>query len=256
VGRFVRPIFVSTIAIGALAVLSGAAAQGQSASCAGADDPVTSANVQQAQEAARCLINGERSAHGLAALGVPAALATAAQGHARDMVARQYFSHTSADGRTLLARLQQSGYVPADPSNWRAGEDIGCASAQLSTPRNMVNDWMQSPGHRAEILDTGYVDVGLGVAAGTTPQCPGSGGGTYVADFGQPPPAPQASTSAAPAAQPEDPAVEVAIPRQTISSISITCHRVRVRARASRKHRVRYKLVCKSARVARVSRTR
>jgi uncharacterized protein YkwD len=108
-------------------------------------------------------------------------LAKAARSHAKDMVARGYFSHDSANGASFVDRIRKAGYVPARafPS---LGEDLAWGSGSLGTPREIVQSWMESPGHRANILNPRFREGGMGVAFGD----PGAGedGVTYALDFG------------------------------------------------------------------------
>ncbi len=149
---------------------------GPSASCASADSVPTAANLPAIRSATLCLVNAERTSRGLAPLGDNAQLGSAAQGHADDMVARGYFSHTSADGRSFDQRIRNAGY----PGGTLA-ENIAWGGGSLGTPRRIVSGWMNSGGHRANILSGAVRDSGIGVAPGT-PQ--GPGGGTYVHAFG------------------------------------------------------------------------
>ena len=68
--------------------------------------------------------------------------------------------------------------------NWTIGENIAWGSGALATPRAIVNGWMHSPGHRANILRASFRDIGIGIRLGAPG--PGlSGGATYVTDFGR-----------------------------------------------------------------------
>ena len=129
-----------------------------------------------------CLINRQRAAHRLAPLRYNAALGRAARGHSVDMVVHGYFSHASRDGGSPFARIYQSGYV--SPSHACAlGENIAAGMGTLGTPAAIVHAWMNSPLHRANILDSDYRDTAVGVAYGY----PGSnsGGATFTEDFGR-----------------------------------------------------------------------
>jgi uncharacterized protein YkwD len=131
--------------------------------------------------AALCLVNQERTSRGLRPLKSNRHLAKAARGHARDMAARGYFSHDSANGASFVERIRRAGYVRARalPS---LGEDLAWGSGSLGTPREIVQGWMESPGHRANILNRRFREAGMGVAFGD----PGAGedGVLYALDFG------------------------------------------------------------------------
>ena len=144
--------------------------------CANADAAPTAANVPAIRAAILCLVNAQRAASGLGALVDNAALTAAAQGHSDDMVARQYFAHTSADGGDFAARLAAAGWAGAT-----SGENIAWGGGSLGTPAQIVSGWMNSPGHKANILNGAFTSSGVGV----TPATPsGGGGGTYTHDFG------------------------------------------------------------------------
>jgi uncharacterized protein YkwD len=148
------------------------------AGCAGADAVPNASNVGVVRAATLCLVNLERARAGLVALADNGALALAAQAHAIDMVANRYFLHTSADGRTFDQRIRATGYLGS-----YLAENIAWGGGSLGTPRRIVSGWMNSAGHRSNILSGGLTDSGIGVSPGT-PQ--GGGGGTYVHDFGAP----------------------------------------------------------------------
>lgn len=113
---------------------------------------------------------GAASFAAAAPLTFSAQLAQAAQGHASDMAARNYFSHTSLDGRTVAQRVTAAGY------SWRAlGENI---AAGQRTPEEVVAGWLRSEGHCRNIMNPSYRELGVGYAQG-------SSYGTYwVQDFG------------------------------------------------------------------------
>jgi uncharacterized repeat protein (TIGR02543 family) len=134
------------------------------------------------------LVNQERSAQHLHSLSWDTELHDAARGHSVDMAANNYFSHTSQDGRTFSDRIQAAGYQYNT-----AGENI---AAGYSTPEAAMNGWMNSSGHRANILNSSYCDLGVGYAydSGSTYDhywtqdfgrktgvlsCPSSGNGEY-----------------------------------------------------------------------------
>ncbi|MDJ0985798.1 MAG: CAP domain-containing protein [Desulfobacterales bacterium] len=102
------------------------------------------------------LVNIERDAEGLPPLSYDASLATAAQGHSEDMGLQNYFSHTGLDGRTACVRITDAGYT------WNyCGENI---AAGQPTPEDVIDTWMASPGHRANILNPNFCDIGVGYA--------------------------------------------------------------------------------------------
>jgi len=102
------------------------------------------------------LVNIEREARGLHPLAYDDSLAAAARDHSEDMAVQDYFSHTSLDGRTVGDRITDAGY-----SYNTYGENIG---AGQPTPEVVVNSWMSSSGHRANILNANFCDIGVGYA--------------------------------------------------------------------------------------------
>ncbi len=104
------------------------------------------------------LTNAERAVYGLPALRLSDALCSSAQAHAEDMYTNNYFSHTSQDGRTLSDRIEKY-------SNKYScmGENI---ARGYGTPEAAVEGWMNSEGHRANILDKSYTDIGVGYCNG------------------------------------------------------------------------------------------
>jgi len=165
--------------LGALAITAGASAQ---TSCANATTAPTSANTAAIRTAVLCLVNEQRTQQGLPPLAANAQLTTAAQRHSDGMVAKKYFSHTSADGRTFSQRISAAGYLTGARA-YSLGENIAWGSGSLGTPQRIVTGWMNSAGHRANILNASFRDSGIGVAAGV-PVAGYSGGGTYTHDFG------------------------------------------------------------------------
>jgi uncharacterized protein YkwD len=142
-------------------------------------------NIESVVAATLCLVNGERARFGEPALIEDAHLASTASGHSRDMDERDYFEHTSPGGQTLLMRIQASGFIPAGHVGYAVGENIAWGTLWLGTPAAIVKAWMDSPGHRANILDGAYRYSGIGI----DPNLPhsmsdGQTGGMYTQDFG------------------------------------------------------------------------
>ena len=99
-------------------------------------------------------------------------LERAAQDHAADMASKNYFSHTSLDGRKFSQRITNAGY------GWRtAGENI---AAGYDTPEALVQGWLQSPGHCANIMNPAFKEIGVGYSYGAA----SSYGHYWGQDFG------------------------------------------------------------------------
>lgn len=152
--------------------------------CAGADlQPAAGADLGQVDQAILCLLNLERAANSLPALQAQGQLSQASTAYSQRMVQQQFFDHVSPDGGTLVDRLTAVGYLGDNVDTWAAGENIAWGTGTLSTPRSIVQAWMNSPPHRENILDTSFREIGLGVAVGV-PQPNAGDGATYTTDFG------------------------------------------------------------------------
>jgi uncharacterized protein YkwD len=101
------------------------------------------------------LVNQERVSRGLAPYAWNTELAVASQRHAEDMVDQDYFSHTSLDGRNFGDRADDAGYDGSP-----RGENI--AAGQQSA-ESVMDAWMNSTGHRDNILSTGSNEIGIGL---------------------------------------------------------------------------------------------
>jgi uncharacterized protein YkwD len=102
-------------------------------------------------------VNAARRKAGAPPLHANPLLDKAAQKHAEDMLARGYFAHESPGGGTVRERAKEAGY------DWREiGENI--AEGQL-TVGDVMNGWMKSPGHRSNILNPGFSELGTGLVA-------------------------------------------------------------------------------------------
>jgi uncharacterized protein YkwD len=153
--------------------------------CTDADALPGQAGVADLRDATMCLMNAERTARGIARLQAEPLLGRVAAGYARQMVRGRFFDHTSPDGSTMLARIGATRYL-RHVTSWSLGENLAWGTGPLSTPRATVRAWMQSPEHRANLLDRRFADVGIGVAAGAPIALDaGELGGTYVTDFGR-----------------------------------------------------------------------
>lgn len=116
-----------------------------------------SATLQAFTELCR-LTNEQRAANNLPALTLSLAITNSAQAHAQDMVTRNFFSHVNPDGLDPFQRLSRDGV-----SFGAAGENI---AAGHSTAASVLNAWMNSSGHRANILHPAFRKLGLGFAEG------------------------------------------------------------------------------------------
>jgi uncharacterized protein YkwD len=176
-----RAIAFLATAAAALAAPAGAHASAQDAACPGADAVPTAATIAQASQATLCLLNNERAAAGLHPVVESPGLTQPSAAYSARMVAERFFAHVSPDGGTLVDRLTAARYIAPD-GDWTVGENIAWGQGDLATPRNIAVAWMNSPGHRHNILTGEFTEIGIGIALGT-PGDP-SWGATYTTDFG------------------------------------------------------------------------
>lgn len=99
------------------------------------------------------LTNAERAEAGCGPLSADTRLAAAAQGHAEDMSSQGYFDHVSRDGRRFDDRIGAQGHPSPGGENIARGQE---------TAAEVVQGWMNSPGHRRNILDCDFAGIGVG----------------------------------------------------------------------------------------------
>jgi uncharacterized protein YkwD len=123
------------------------------------------------------LVNQQRAANGCKALTVNVAISTAAHEHSQDMGVNGYFAHDTPSGVTPWTRMEDAGYTQP------AGENI--AEGYLS-PRDVVDSWMNSPGHRDNILNCAFNATGVGYYDGTAAEGTATSGNGpwWTEDFG------------------------------------------------------------------------
>ena len=105
------------------------------------------------------LHNRAREARGISPLKANADLAEAALSHSKEMVEKDYFSHDSANGEPFTERLKRAGY-----EYQRAGENIAWSSR--ASVERIFAMWMNSPGHKRNILNPAFKEVGFGLERG------------------------------------------------------------------------------------------
>lgn len=116
------------------------------------DAPEESGGVQEAAEAVTSLVNAARRDAGLSELELDADLCAAAQARAQEIA--QSFSHTRPDGSSCFTILEEFGI-----SYRAAGENIAMGQR---TPEEVMDGWMDSSGHRANILNGTFTSIGVG----------------------------------------------------------------------------------------------
>ena len=154
------------------------AAQGE---CANADAAPGAGNVDAVRSAILCLHNRIRADRGLPLLKENARLRRAAVAHSADMVSRGFFEHTTPNGVTMVERIMASRYA-SPRAGWALGENLAWGTGALATPQAIMKAWMDSPGHRANVVKRAYREIGIGVVTGVPSDR--DRGATYTADFG------------------------------------------------------------------------
>ena len=107
------------------------------------------------------LVNRERGQGGLSPLRLHSQLNAAAQAHSNDMAKHNFMSHTGSDGSSPFDRIRRYGY-----NYQRAAENV---AAGYSSAQDVMRGWMNSSGHRANILNPHYRDIGIGYARSNKP---------------------------------------------------------------------------------------
>ena len=173
-----------------LALLAPAAAQARpeakasQADCANTNLKPTRANLELVRSAVLCLHNRERARHGLPKLRENPLLRRAAERHTDNMVSERFFDHTSPSGSTMVERIRRTGYTKR-ARGWALGENIAWGSGSFATAAQIHRSWMKSPGHRANILQRSFREIGIGIGSGLPVRLSAAQtGATYTADFG------------------------------------------------------------------------
>lgn len=112
------------------------------------------------------LINLARTDRGLRPVAVVKPLDKAALAHSRDMLAHDYFAHSTPSGAGVSARARSAGYSVGSCSQWSVGELLAWGKGSRGTPRAVFRSWMRSRAHRKVILAKRWRDVGVGCARG------------------------------------------------------------------------------------------
>jgi uncharacterized protein YkwD len=177
----VLPAALAAFVLAAPASAPAAVSRAAAPHCANTRVLPTRANLRIVRAALLCLHNQVRARHGLPSLKANPKLVRAAVGHSSNMVRRRYFNHTDPNGTTFVERVLGAGYV-GRRQGWALGENIAWGTGRLATPAAIMNAWMKSAGHRANILQRSYREIGIGIKLGV-PTATASGA-TFTVDFG------------------------------------------------------------------------
>lgn len=179
--RHLQAAFAVAIAL-ALAALALAAPQdAAAAACKGSDKGPRKISNKTAAKAVACLVNKERRKHGKSRMKVHSDLDRAARGHSEAMQKSNCFQHQCPGEPDIVGRYTRADYLPCRCS-WGAAENIGWGPGSKGTPRKIVDAWMKSSEHRANILGS-FDHIGVGVRWGS-PTKRSSNAGTYTLNFG------------------------------------------------------------------------
>ena len=148
--------------------------------CAGSRDMPTESNAAQTRRALLCLLNARRTEAGLRPLDVSPVLGRAARAHSEDMGARRFFAHDTPDGVEPAARIAAAGYPRTGVT---VGENLAWGEETAGSPAEIVEGWMDSPGHRANILRREFREIGIGLAY-EPPQPVAGRVAVYTTNFG------------------------------------------------------------------------
>ncbi len=108
-------------------------------------------------------VNKERGSRNLLTLNTNSILSTASESKALDMETRHYFSHIDPDGNYIWTKIVADGYTPY----LQLGENL---AIEFYDTDSLVSAWMNSPTHRANILNDGFRDQGMGLEFGNSQQ--------------------------------------------------------------------------------------
>ena len=123
-----------------------------------AEPETPSQNTASYEQQVLALVNEQRANYGLAPLSYSSELEAVAYAHSKDMAQNNYFSHTNLSGQSPFDRIKAAGI-----SYRSAAENI---AAGQKTPQEVVSAWMNSAGHRANILNSSVTKMGVGIYSG------------------------------------------------------------------------------------------
>ena len=173
-------LVVLAVVVGALTAASPALAE---QACPSTNATPANATKREILRATLCELNRERAHYGLRKLTLNEKLSRASRHHAHDMARRNYFSHDTLGGGTFVDRIRREGYLKGAHA-WTVGENLAWGSHGYSRPSSIMRMWMNSPGHRANILNGSFKEIGIGLAYDAPVVDGGKPACTYATDFG------------------------------------------------------------------------
>lgn len=176
-------LLVTLVAALALSLGAGASASSGASRTLTASTTLTRATSLEALVLSE--INTLRAAHGRQPLSESAALSRAADRHSRSMALLGFFAHESRNGTPFWQRVKQ--YYFANSRTWTVGENLAMFGGITPSAQSIVTAWMESPGHRANLLRPGYRDAGISIVHHPTAGGVFGGRSTWVVtlDFGR-----------------------------------------------------------------------
>lgn len=184
--RQLTPLALSLVAAAALllAMLAtmATAPAASAAKCKRADVPAYKLAGKKARKLTLCLLNVQRKERGLKGLNEHKKARKAAKRHTRVMLKEDCFAHLCPGEPDLGGRFKQVGYTDCGCS-WSVGENIAWGQGRLASPRKIVKAWMNSSGHRANILNRSFEHIGIAIKRGS-PTGGSSDRATFTTTFG------------------------------------------------------------------------
>lgn len=180
--RLVLAFLACAVALIALPELADAASRARDARCENTRLQPSAGNLGAVRAAVLCLHNRERAERDLPRLKESKKLGEAATKHSDHMVDAGFFAHDTPSGTSMTDRIVRTGYAGDD--GWTLGENIAWGTGELATAAEIQRAWMESPGHRANVLRREFHEIGIGIALGAPVGARGRNGATYTADFG------------------------------------------------------------------------
>jgi uncharacterized protein YkwD len=177
-----RSRIATALVCGSIAALA-ATAPAAAADCSNQDIHAIDQSEGQIEDSLQCLINEQRAEAGLPTVRPEGRLRSAAQRHSNDMVSSSYFAHDAPAGDTFIDRISATGYMRGS-SSWLVGENLVWGTSSLSTPASMVEAWMNSPDHRANILRPRFREIGISAVRGTPYDATDDDGITVSSEYG------------------------------------------------------------------------
>jgi uncharacterized protein YkwD len=153
------------------------------ADCGPVDTQVSGLSQATMESSITCLINDERTSHGLPQVIPNGDLRQAALSHSNEMVNQGYFEHTSPAGLSFMDRIESTGYMNGARS-WTVGENLVWGTGPLSTAQALVTAWMNSPPHRENLLRPTFRELGVAAVVGTPVSRSDDSGVTVSSEYG------------------------------------------------------------------------